>query len=152
MIKELAFQKGWVGKTISRAETVERLNPIIREHILLNRSHDAVIRSIDDAEGRQILADAQKIARANVGKIAETIYSCGGVAFNGTEVEPDDFDLGTGVAALDALQKLEASLLETLDGESNIEHQMRTRAIIGVLKESTEERLKSIRSLTKKMR
>ena len=152
MLKELAFQKGWAGKTISRAETVDRLNPIIREHMIVNRSYDAVIKAIGDAETASALAALQKTARMNASKIAETIYSCGGVAFNGTDLDPKQFDLGTGPAAIERLQALDSELLELLKAENQIEHQMRTRAIIGVVRASTEDRLTELRSQLMRLR
>ncbi len=152
MLKELAFQKGWAGITISRAETAERLNPIMREQVIVNRSYDAVIKSVDDKEASLALAALQKTSRMNAGKIAETIHSCGIAAFNGTELNPDDFHLGTGSAALEQLQELDASFLELLNAELSIEHQMRTRAILGVLRASTEERLAELRSQLKRIR
>lgn len=152
MLKELAFQKGWAGITISRAETIERLNPIIREHMIVNRSYDSVIASTADAEAKKTLNDLQRIARANVGKIAETIYSCGGVAFNGTDLEPSNFALGSGKQALDKLREMDEDLIELVEKESAIEHQMRTRAILGVVKESTEQRIVALRDLMKDAR
>ena len=58
MIKELLLQKGWAGKTISRSETVERMNPLIREFITLNHHYDAFIGSLPTGGFRDALAAA----------------------------------------------------------------------------------------------
>ena len=88
MLKDLLLQKGWAGKTISRAETVDRVNPVIHRLIALNQHYDAFLRS-SQGEGLDAqLASLQKTARADVGKLAETVFSCGGTPYNGTDLEP----------------------------------------------------------------
>ena len=152
MIKELVFQKGWIGKTISRAETVERLNPIMREHMIVNRSYDAVIHAMPGTETADLLANLQKTARMNVSKLAETVFSCGGTAYSGTDLDPAAFALPGGVEGLEKLGQLDSDLLDALNDEGAIEHQMRTRAILDVLRASTKERLDALRAEQKKIR
>jgi len=148
MIKELLLKKGWAGKTITRAETAERLNPILREHILLNREYDHAIRNHPDHSAREALGESQKVARADAGKIAETIYSCGGVAYTGVELDPDDARLAIGnTDLLDALEEFESAFGELVGAEKHVEHQMRTRAILGVVLASSETRVGLLREL-----
>lgn len=153
MIKELFLQKGWAGKTISRGETAERLNPIVKQHIVLNNDYGFVVAHHPDEDLRSELAATQKIARANVGKLCETIYSCGGVAYTGVDLEPDDVDLGSDARAmLERLAAGEDSLLESLKAEGSIEHQMRTRAILGATAQSSEDRLALLRKTLRQAR
>lgn len=147
-IKKGFLQKGWAGKTISRSETAERLDPIIRHHIRLNRLHDAA--ALDLSGDATSLADLQKNARALVGKLAETIYSCGGVAYQGTDLEPQDFrSTDSDETILRRLATMERDLQEAIQSEDSVEHQIRTRAILGAVGEACEERLSAIAEVGK---
>ena len=153
IIKEAFLQKGWAGKTISRAETVERLNPHIERHIRLNNDYSYVIKSHPSDDVRSRLDATQKIARANVGKLSETVYSCGGVAYTGVDLDPADVDLGSDPQAmLQALHRAEDELISALEAESETEHQMRTRAIIGVALNSATERKSMLEELLRQGR
>jgi hypothetical protein len=142
MLKDLLLQKGWAGKTISRPETVDRLNPLIRQFIEMNYAYDAAEKGLSDRDTAEQLAAAQKTARSDVGKLAETVFSCGGTAFSGTDLDSADFrsksrDAGT----LQDLLDLEQRFLEALDAESDVEHQMRTRAILAAVRANAEVRI-----------
>jgi hypothetical protein len=153
MIKELLLKKGWAGKTISRAETVARLNPLIERHIRLNHLYAFAAREHGDQATREALAASQKIARTNVGKIAETIYSCGGTAYTGVDLEPDGANLGTDPEAMLAtLSEAEQQFLDAVLDEEKVEHQMRTRAILGVVASSSSARLEILRGLKRDRR
>lgn len=142
-LKELLLQKGWAGRTISREETIERLNPIIRIMTEMLHSYAAVL-DIADAEDRPEIERVMKTLRADIGKVAETVFSCGGTAYSGTDLDPDDFaadgDEWKGIR--DAEDVLAAALRE----EQDVEHQMRTRAILAKVAENHEDRMKLIRS------
>jgi len=84
-IKEAILNRGWAGKTITRAETVERLNPILLQFLKLNHNYQYVIRSHSDSALTDALKRVQKTARADVGKLSETVLSCGGTPENGTK-------------------------------------------------------------------
>ncbi len=145
MLKELLLRKGWAGKTISRAETVERLNPIIRQLTLLNHTYDAFVRSHQSAGLASKLDDLQKIARMDVGKLAETVFSCGGTAYSGTDVDPADFTASRDMAAaVTDLAEKERAFIAAIENESEVEHQMRTRAILSVVKSNAEARLTAL--------
>lgn len=148
-IKEVLLGRGWAGKTISRAETVERLNPILRQFMELNHRYQYVIRSHSDAAVSEALQRVQKTARADVGKLSETILSNGGTPENGTDLEPDDFDLGNDeLEMLYQLQDLETEFAEAVAHErDDIEHQMRTRAILEAVQSNSGERLELVGDL-----
>lgn len=151
-IKEALLNRGWAGKTITRAETVERLNPLIRQFLKLNHNYQFVIRSHSDSAVVEALKRVQKTARADVGKLSETVLSCGGTPENGTDLEARDFDLGSDdVDMLQQLEALEEDLNEAVGHERDeVEHQMRTRGILEALKSNSSERLELLSDLIKR--
>jgi len=148
-IKEALLNRGWAGKTITRAETVERLNPLLLQFLRLNHNYRYVIRSHSDTAVTEALKRVQKTARADVGKLSETILSSGGTPENGTDLEPEDFNLGNDeLDMLYQLEDLETEFNETLARErSEVEHQIRTRGILEAVKSNSEERLELIGDL-----
>lgn len=152
-LKELLLNKGWAGKTLSRQETVERINPLIRRHHELNRSYDFAIGHLDDRAASEQLNTFQKTARADVGKLSETVLSAGGVSYNGTDLEPEAFDLGSDDAAiLRELARIESEFADMLNDELELEHQIRTRAILGAVLLNTRTRLDYVRGLARSTR
>ncbi|PSQ95873.1 MAG: hypothetical protein BRD55_09630 [Bacteroidetes bacterium SW_9_63_38] len=142
-IKEVLLGRGWAGQTLSRAETVERLNPVLLQFLKLNHNYRYVIRTHSDNAVTEALKRVQKTARTDVGKLSETILSCGGSPENGTDLEPEDFTLGPDdLAMLSQLEDLETELNEALVHErQEHEHQMRTRGILEALTSNSDERL-----------
>ena len=148
-LKELFLNKGWAGRTLSRPETVERINPLIRRHHELNRSYDFAIAHLDDREAAERLNVLQRIARADVGKLSETVLSAGEVSYNGTELEPEHVDLGNDDGTiLRDLVRLEEAFIGMLEDESRLEHQIRTRAILALVLQHSRERLDALGGLS----
>ena len=146
-IKDILLNKGWAGKTLSREETVERLNPLVRGHCALNRAYDYVIERLEDRRGAEQLAALQKTARMDVGKLSETVLSAGGVASRGADVAPD-FDPGrTDESMMQGLLHLERTFEGQLLEERTLDHQVRTRAVLGVVLANSRERLGCVRGL-----
>jgi len=150
-LKDLLLGKGWAGTTITRTETVERVNPLIRQFMIMNRHYRVAIDGFSNPSVAERLEALQKTARADVGKLSETVLSCGGVAFNGTELGPEDVDLPDGETdQLFRLQDLEDAFQDAVTEElDDVEHQMRTRAILKVVRTNSEERLSALRGLTR---
>jgi hypothetical protein len=150
-LKDLLLGKGWAGTTITRSETIERVNPLIRQFMVMNRHYRTAIDGLSNPAVADTLEDLQKTARADVGKLSETVLSCGGAAFNGTELGPEDVDLPDNEAdRLFRLQDLEEAFQEAVQAElDDVEHQMRTRAILNVVQTNSEQRLSTLRSLTR---
>jgi hypothetical protein len=148
-IKEALLGRGWAGKTISRAETVERLNPLLLQFLKLNHYYQSVIRSHSDPAVTEALERVQKTARADVGKLSESILSAGGTPENGTDLEPEDFTLGNDeLEMLYQLEDLETEFNDALTRErSDVEHQMRTRGILEALTSNSGERLELLGDL-----
>ena len=126
-IKDLILKKGWAGKTITRAETVERLNPILQRL--------SAVLALHNSDGSSAGSDQVKTLRMDIGKISESIVSCGGIA----ERAPLPADeAGTDV------QAAEKGLIDALKAENDIEHQMRTRAVLSAVLANTENRLRQM--------
>ncbi len=150
-LKELIFNKGGIGKSLSRQETVERINPLIREHIALNHQHDYVIRTIGEAEIADRLEQFQKIARVDVGKLAEVVFSAGGTAYSGVDMEPDDFNLGTDPAEMiHRLLEAEQRFLQLVTEELKLNHQIRTKATLNLVRQHGEERLRYLQEVARR--
>jgi hypothetical protein len=148
-IKEAILNRGWAGKTITRAETVERLNPLILQFLKLNHNYQYVIRTHSDTAATEALQRVQKTARADVGKLSETVLSCGGTPENGTDLEADDFNLGDDeLDMLYQLEDLETEFNETIERQlDEVEHQMRTRGILEAVRSNSRERLELLGDL-----
>lgn len=151
-IKEALLNRGWAGKTMSRSETVERLNPLIEQHIRLNHHYGAAIRHCDDDRVVDVLERLQKTARADVGKLSETVFSCGGTAYNGTDLSPEDFSLTGSLSELfEELHDLETDFNEALADELALEHQMRTRGVLEAVKSNSQDRLNALVALQRRI-
>ena len=142
-IKDLFLKQGWAGKTIGRQETFERLNPIIRTANELMQHLTALAASSTDADVKTRIEAALRTHRMDIGKLCETVFSCGGVAYSGTDLNPTDYVNSTPADIV----RIDAELAEQLASEGKIEHQMRTRAILGVLEENHRSRKNSLRNL-----
>jgi hypothetical protein len=150
-LKELIFNKGGIGKSLSRQETVERINPLIREHIALNHQYNYVIRTIGDPEVAERLEQFQKIARVDVGKLAEVVFSAGGTAYSGVDMEPDDFNLGNDPAEMiRRLLEAEQRFLQQVADELTLNHQIRTKATLNLVRQHSQERLHYLEEVTQR--
>jgi hypothetical protein len=151
-IKEILLNRGWAGKTLSRSETVDRINPLIRQHIELNHHYEAAIRHCDDDRVADVLKRLQKTARTDVGKLSETVLSCGGSAYNGTDLSPEDFTLKGSLSELfEDLHDLETDFNDALADELDLEHQMRTRGVLEAIKSNSQDRLNALAALQRRI-
>ena len=151
-IKEFLLNRGWAGQTLSRSETVERLRPLVQQHIELNHHYSAAARHCDDARVVDVLERLLKTARTDVGKLSETVLSCGGTPPNGTELEPEDFALrGTLLDLFETLHALETEFNDALAQELDLEHQMRTRGVLEAIKSNSQDRLNALKALHRRL-
>lgn len=153
-VLDTILNKGGAGTTISREETVERLNPLIAAHSRLLHAYNAV-RGTFAHEALPAGLDAHlRTARMDVGKLAETVFSSGGVAYNGTELEPGSERFEGGPATiLRALAAREEAFLDEVRRElKDVDHHIRTRAILGNLETHSAERLDALREAARKAR
>lgn len=147
-LKDAFLNKGWAGKTLSRQETSERINPLIRRHYEINHQYEHAIRTIEDREAVQMMNTHQKTARADVGKLSETVLSAGYPSYNGVDLEPSDFEIGAD--DYEIIQKLlesEREFEQALSEELQLEHQIRTRAVLSVVRENSRARVEFLRGL-----
>lgn len=148
---KLLFNRGGIGPSMSRAETVERLNPLIEQHMRLNKSYNTAIEGLSDDDIVEQLSAFQKTARADVGKLAETVLSAGGTAYNGVDLRGVTFDLGgDDTDMLFALRDREQALHDDVTDELDNNHQMRTRAILEVVQNNSAERLDYLKGQTQR--
>jgi len=141
-IKELILNKGWAGTTLGRAETADRLNALLRPLMELMFAYDA---AADPVEGETVNAEMQhalSALRADIGKISETVFSCGAVAYSGTDLEPSDFRR---TGSWDSVREREQEIGRILDEEQEVEHQIRTRAVLNAVAANSKARLALIK-------
>lgn len=147
-MKKLLLKKGWAGRTLTRAESVNRLNPVLRAHHELNYAYDAAIDRIGDPDVAARMASFQRTARADAGKLSESILSLGGVPESGVGMERSTFNPGTERRhILDRLIELESNFIDRISDENKVDHQMRSRAILGNTETNTRERLDYLKSV-----
>ena len=152
-LKEALLKKGWAGRTIGRQETVERLNPLVRQLTELLFAYRYVVDDLSERDHAGELEATLKKLRADIGKLSETILSNGGIAYTGADLDPADFNLGaTDDEMLFNLQDAEQAFLDRIEAEKEVEHQMRTRAILDVVKQNSRDRLVLLRTLTSRRR
>ena len=147
-IKAAVLRKGWAGRTLSRAETAERLNPLLRQHIALTRAWDLALSASEDPDLEASSAALLKTSRMDVDKLSETVLSCGAEAHAGLEKDPPP----AGPAPLLDVVELEGAYAEALNDERQVEHRMRTRAVLARLEENTQARLEHARGAVRKLR
>lgn len=145
----LLFNRGGIGQSLTREETVERINPIIEKLMRLNFSHNYVIDHCSEQAIADQLAKLQKRARADVGKLAEVVLSAGGAAYNGTELRHETFDLGeTDNEMLFELRHREKEFQSTVGNELQVNHHLRTEAVLENVQANSEERLGYLKQVT----
>ena len=140
-IKSIILKKGWAGKTISRPETATRVNALIRPLIELLHSYNAFVAVSPESDTSDIQTFMPTL-RADIGKLAETVHSCGQTAYSGVVLEQDSFSESSSTLA--DVAGREKEYRELLSTEGKIEHQMRTRAIIDVVAANSEARYQII--------
>jgi len=152
-LKDVLLKKGWAGRTISRVETVSRLNPLIKQLTVLMHAYHYGIGHLSDRDLCQALEAQARTLRGDIGKLCETVYSCGGVAYSGVDLEPGDVNLGVEDAGmLLGLVASEETLVKALAEEKAIEHQMRTRAVLAKIEENGGLRIALLRTRTSTLR
>lgn len=151
-LKDLLLNKGWAGTTMSRRETAERLNPILRRYYELMYAYDNLLERTSDRGLAEQITRFQKVTRADIGKLSESVLSAGGVPYNGTDMKPGTIDLGDASHdAVPRLRDLEEGVHRMLTDELEENHQIRTRAILSVLHTNSAARLEFLRGEAKKI-
>lgn len=144
------LNKGGAGNYISREASVERLVPIIADQLGLLRDYDYATKRMAASGVRQRMEEVVlPNIRTELNKLYETIFSLGGSAPTGAELdwaasglEGDDGDL------LQALLDRDKAFGDRLRDEMEaVHHQERTRAILGHNAAKSDDRLNMLRAL-----
>lgn len=149
------LNRGGAGKSMSRPETVERFNPLVEQMIGLIMAYDDALGRLPDREAAAQINAFMNDARAQLGKLKETVLANGGVPPSGIDREPGQSDLGrTGDDALHALDKLERDFRDTLVREldDRLHHTERARSICENLLEGSSARLDALHPLASRAR
>lgn len=125
------LNKGGAGISLSRQETVDRINPLLKKLIALNHAYRDVIARTPDPEIAGQLQAFLKIARTDVAKMSESIYSAGGRAYTGVDIEPGSVRTADNENELiPSLKDLEKEFVDLMEGEMKVKHQIHTRAVL----------------------
>lgn len=136
------LNKGGAGVSISRAETVARLDPISRALSRLNLYYQAAADKLGHEDVSSAIGGLLRVARMDVGKLAESVLSAGGVPYNATDLEPQNFVLeGSDAEMLEALMEKESDFQSLVRDESGVRHHIRTQAILMNVRTNGQERL-----------
>jgi hypothetical protein len=147
------LNKGGAGRYISREATVERLTPLVTQHNRLLQAYGYALDRLRDAAAKGQLEALMPDLRTHLAKLDETVYSLGGKAPLGTDLEPGESGRGrTDAEMLFHVLDLERAFHDALTDEVDaVHHQERTRAILGHLARGSETRLEALRGLTNRL-
>jgi hypothetical protein len=143
-LKDLILNKGWAGRTLDRTDTAERINALMHPLVELMYHYEAGLGGNDPESVSEGLHSALSMLRADIGKLGEIVYSCGGVAYTGVDIDPAS--IGTS-GAWPAVLDRERAFLSLLQEERDVEHQMRARAVIGAVATGCKARISRLQRL-----
>ncbi|HLA63225.1 MAG TPA: hypothetical protein VK610_02280 [Rhodothermales bacterium] len=147
------LNRGGAGYTISRAETADRLRPLVARHLELLRSYSAALPRLRRLPGGESIAGLMPYLRTDLSKLYESVYSAGGTAPTGTETDFGAADAGSDHRVLDHLLNAEkATRAAAFDEIDAVHHQERTRAILKLLVNGSEARLDRLREVATNVR
>lgn len=152
-LKKAFLNRGWAGRTISRQGTIERLNPLIKMHHELNHAYQYAINHVANIEVASRLEALLKTGRADIGKLSESVLSAGGVSYSGIDLEPEAVRLSDDEGSmLHQLREKEESFHQNLSDELFEKHQIRTQAILSVVRSNSAQRVDYLRDIARKYR
>ena len=149
------LNKGGAGRYISRAHSVERLQPVADRHLDLMYEYDDILARMPEGGPKGQLAAMMPYLRTEVAKMSETILSLGGTPPSGVRRTPGGVvqrtAVGTGRPAPERIQDLieaERDFGGALRDEAEaVHHQERTRAILNHNAEASNSRIDLLRDL-----
>ena len=148
------LNKGGAGKSLTRAESVDYLNPLVGTHNELIFAYESVIRSLDDRGTADLLEEQQPRIRTDVQKLDEMVLSHGGTPPNGTDLEVEDFDLGEDDAdqfeeLLRREESYNAAVRSEYEREEPKPHGIRTLATLENVLRNSDARLDLLEELVR---
>ena len=154
------LNKGGAGRYISRAHSVERLQPVAQRHLDLMYEYEGILDGMPDGLPKEKLEAMMPYLRTEVAKMSETILSLGGTPPSGVRRRPGEPQTGGrgGVAdpeagrstadRTDALIEAERDFGGALRDEAEaVHHQERTRAILNHNAEASDARINLLRDI-----
>lgn len=144
------LNKGGAGHYISREASVERLLPIVADQLGLLRDYDYVAKRMEASGARQKMEEVVlPNIRTELNKLYETVFSLGGSAPTGAELDWKASGLdGSDGEMVGELLARDKALGDTLREEMEaVHHQERTRAIIGHNAAKSADRINMLRGL-----
>jgi hypothetical protein len=146
------LNKGGAGRSLSREDTIEKLNPLVDQHGRLILAYNTAIRTLGDRAIAQEVERVMNRLRTELSKLKETVLACGGIPPNGVGLRDEAEELGANDGAiLHSLEQHEReyrkALREALDYPH---HQIRTIAILENNVTGSDERIQALRPLVDK--
>ena len=142
------LNRGGAGFSISRQETADRLRPHVARGLDLLRIYSALLPRVEDREIAHRITPLMPFFRTELGKLYESIFSAGGTAPTGVDV---DFEAGIDDAARDPVGILVLAEREfgraVSDEIDAVHHQERTRAILKAVAAGSNGRMDVLREL-----
>lgn len=152
MLNPVLNKGGW-GLTLSRADSVETLQPILRAHYQQLSAYEFARQQAGNGFPDRV-EGALRVLRTDIGKIAETILSFGGTPYNGTDIEPGATGdtSATPAQRIDRLEEAERDLHGQLEDAMNRPQQIRTLSTLKLLRNHCDERLTILRDASRAVR
>lgn len=141
------LNKGGAGRSLSRTDTIDVLNPLVQQHIDLLSYYNAVCRALSDQKLEESLNAALPRLRNELGKIRESVLALGGIAPTGVGEPLLTLD-GTDGNLLYDLEQQERALRDALKQALEYPHyQFQTLAILNNNLAGSESRIGALRPL-----
>jgi hypothetical protein len=125
------FNRGGIGRSMSREESAEVLNPLVRQHQQLLLAYDTAIRTLGDRDLADRLNVGMNRARTELAKLRESVYSLAGDPPNGVDLDPDVHIGDTDAEIIHALDERERAYRDALEKTLGMrDMQLRSIAIL----------------------
>ena len=135
------FNRGGVGPSLSRAESAERLAPLVAQHQRLLKRYDSAVAGLNSPTLVAELAPVLSRARVELSKLKETVLSMGGTPPNGTDLDPLPPVTAADRQVAEALIDDEQAYVKALGAELALNHQIRTQAVLANNRMGAESRI-----------
>lgn len=124
--------RGGAGRYISRAESAERLLPLIERGNVLIQRYAHLLEALPEGPARERIAAIVPFVRTDVSKLYELVYSLGGTAPTGLEMQTHPLERAADplAAVREAEQAFHDALRDEIDA---VHHHERTRGVLASL-------------------
>ena len=148
------LNKGGAGRSMTREESIDALNPVVHRHAELLLAYGAAIRDLSDRGLAEALDGVMNRARTELAKLKESVFALGGTPPNSTDLDPAAVRLGRDDAEiLHALDDRERAYRDALSDTIGLpHHQIRTTAILENNLKGSEARIGVLHPMVTRMR